>query len=94
MEAGGNLHELNKFVSTKLPEQTLDPQVVLVFYNEKAVLEAEETPIPAVTAKKLKEFIRKNAKEKAMTMEQVEAIEDAIEGPLSEEELTQGEDKD
>ena len=38
------------------------PQSVIVFTNPKAVVKIDESPVPAITHEKLKEFIRKQVK--------------------------------
>jgi hypothetical protein len=38
------------------------PQSIIVFTNPKAVIKSEESPVPAVTQEKLKEYIRKQVK--------------------------------
>lgn len=40
-----------------------DPQALLVFTNEKATVEGDGSPIPFTTAEKVKDYLRKRAKE-------------------------------
>lgn len=56
----------------------LVPEAVLVFTNEKATLSAEDSPVPAVVAGKLKEFIRKKAKDKPMTLDLNKQIDEKL----------------
>ncbi len=56
------------------------PEPILVFTNSKATVNAEESPVAAITADKLKEFIRKKAKEKAFPQLKIKEIETKING--------------
>ncbi len=58
----------------------LEPEPILVFTNSKATLSAEESPVPAVLGDKLKEFIRKRAKDKPLSQEKIKEIESKING--------------
>jgi hypothetical protein len=58
----------------------LEPEPILVFTNSKATLSAEESPVPAVLGDKLKEFIRKRAKDKPLSLEKIKEIESKING--------------
>jgi hypothetical protein len=64
LEAPAEVQSLTRFLNKNIPELTL-PEVhkVLVFTNEKATLEVDDAPIPTLPLKKLKEAIRKSAKE-------------------------------
>lgn len=50
------------FSKLDLVMQDFSPETVMVFTNDKVTLEADNSAIPAVTAPKLKEYIRKKAK--------------------------------
>jgi hypothetical protein len=53
----------------------------LIFTNEKAVLEGvEEAPTPTLAPRKLKEYIRKQVKGKALPAEKIRLIKEALEG--------------
>ncbi len=56
------------------------PEPILVFTNSKAAVIADESPVSAVSADKLKEFIRKKAKEKAFPQLKIKEIETKING--------------
>jgi len=53
-------------------------QVALVFTNEQAVLQVDDAPIPAVAAKKLKDLIRKAAKNDPLSLTKLEAIQNTL----------------
>jgi hypothetical protein len=56
--------DLQKYINKEVEIPNLpSPQVALVFVNDKAVLQAQESPIPAVSIEKIKDFIRRQAKE-------------------------------
>jgi hypothetical protein len=56
--------DLQKYFSKEVNILNLpSPQVAMVFLNEKAVLQAQDSPIPAIGIEKIKDFIRRQAKE-------------------------------
>ena len=55
-----------------------DPRVVLVFTNPNVKLEANEAPIPAVTTEKLKDYIRRQAKEHPASIEAIKLLEKSL----------------
>jgi hypothetical protein len=57
---------------------THSPEVILVFTNSSVNLHAEESEFPAITAAKLKEFIRKKAKTSTLADETQKKIESSI----------------
>ena len=62
---------LEKYISNhEIPEV----RPVLVFTSDKVELEIDEAPLPAVPLKKLKEYIRKSAKERPVDPETLNAI--------------------
>lgn len=75
LEAEGEAASLKNFLVKQLGEGNV-PEIkpVLVFTNEKVELEANESPIPAMRLKQLKEFMRQGAKSRALTSEQVAQI--------------------
>jgi hypothetical protein len=59
-------------------EQIPEVSAALVMTNEKCVVEAENAPAPTLEAKKLKDFIRKTAKSKPISLDLVKEIQDSI----------------
>jgi hypothetical protein len=56
--------DLQKYINKEVEIPNLPPpQVVMAFLDEKAVVQAQESPIPAVGIEKLKDFMRRQAKE-------------------------------
>ncbi len=68
LEAPSEARALSDFLKKNLPDRELpEPHTALVFTNEKAVLEVEDAPLLAVPLKKLKETIRKTAKDNSVS---------------------------
>src|SRR4030042_7063382 len=64
IEAPAEAEGITRFLKKKLPEKTFpEPHTILVFTNDKADLEVDDAPIPTLPIKKLKETVRKSAKE-------------------------------
>lgn len=75
LEAPAEAAAINRYLKKNFSD-TEAPEVstVLVFLNEKADLEVENAPIPTLPIKKLKENMRKAAKEKPLSPEKLQAI--------------------
>jgi hypothetical protein len=75
LEAEGEAASLKKFLTKQLGEANV-PEIkpVLVFTNEKVELEANESPIPAMKLKQLKEFMRQGAKSRILSNEKIAEI--------------------
>jgi len=63
----------NEFISKEF-----SPEPVMVFTNDRVILEAEGSEIPAVTGAKLKEYIRKKAKTTALPDQVVRDLENKL----------------
>ena len=81
IESASEVSGLEKYFKQNLPEGATPPaiNVVLVFLDPDIEVDAEESPIPAMQAKKLKDFIRKVSKEQPMPQAEVERIKAALE---------------
>jgi len=56
--------DLQKYINKEITIPNLpSPQVAMVFLDEKTVVQAQESPIAAMNLEKLKDFIRRQAKE-------------------------------
>ena len=73
--------KIKKFIQKRAPELPApEIQTALVITNEKAeIADVENAPFPTVEVKKLKELIRKKAKEKSLPAEKLEALQQAFE---------------
>ena len=78
-EVEAQVDKIKKVFSTKMSDSAI-PEIrpALVFTNPKANIAAEETPIPALTPGKLKDFIRKKAKESPLSPDQLEVLKSSL----------------
>jgi hypothetical protein len=73
LEAGAEINSLRKAFAKEMEENEIpEIQAALVFTAEGVEIEAEESPLPAMPVKKLKDFMRNKAKEKPISAEQLE----------------------
>lgn len=80
-EARYSIQDIGKFLAKKMISLgKVEPEAILVFTNEKATIETEESPLLATTSAKLKDVIRKKAKENPLTIEVLKEIEQKISG--------------
>jgi len=63
-EVYNQYQDLQKFISKEVTIPNLPaPQVLMVFLSDKSTVSAPDSPVPALHIEKLKDFIRKQAKE-------------------------------
>jgi hypothetical protein len=75
LEAPGEVQSITKFLNKRLPNHGFpEATPALVFTNDKVALEVEDAPILTIPLKKLKSTVRKAAKEKPLTTEQIQEI--------------------
>ncbi len=75
LEASAEVQSLTKYLQKNLPDHQLPvPQPALVFTSEKALLEVEDAPLLTLPLKKLKETVRKAAKDKPITPELIQEV--------------------
>ncbi len=82
LEIGAEIEGVRKFISKQIPETPFpDPQAVLIFTNEKAILAADDAPIPTIRLDKLKDHVRKGMKGNTgkLTAEQIAAVTAVLE---------------
>ncbi|GAB4577955.1 MAG: hypothetical protein Fur0022_06870 [Anaerolineales bacterium] len=95
LEAGAELETLKRFLKKQFPEMEFpEPHPVLVFLNPDAQLEnLEDAPVPTLTLKKLKDHVKKQAKEKQNRLSdtQLKALQMAIEGLVEGEKVEEAE---
>lgn len=82
LEAPAEIESVKKYLAKQLPDLEETPvEAVLVFTNENAEIEESEEAYPlALSAKKIKDFIRKSAKSKPLSTETVKAIQSSLDG--------------
>ena len=83
LEIGGEVEAVKRLLKGKLPElyEVPDIQAALVFTNDKADIQAEEAPVPTVQVRKLKDTIRKLAKNKPISLDRVKEIQAVLPSP-------------
>jgi hypothetical protein len=79
LDVGTETDAMKKFFNKFLPEITPPAiNVALVMTSEKVDISVENPPNPIVQAKKLKDLIRRSAKQNALTLEVVDEIKKAL----------------
>jgi len=79
LEISSDIEVLGKYLKKKLPDTELpDIQSVLVFFHPEVELLTDEAPAPTLFDKKLKDFIRKAAKDKPISTKMVEKVQAAL----------------
>lgn len=79
MEAEGYKQDLLRYIQKNLPDtDVIEPEVAIVFTNPKAVLDLNEPPYPTMPVGKLKDFIRRQAKEKMAAPSLVQPLIDLL----------------
>ena len=95
LEAGADLETLKRYLKKEFPEMAFpEPYPVLVFLNPQAeLLDVDNAPVPALTVKKLKDHVKKQAKEKQNRLNdtQLRALQVAIEGLVEGETVEEAE---
>ncbi len=81
LDAQYALTDLKKSFQKNVSELDLpEPRAVLIFTNPKAELEPSDSPVPAVTVDKLKDFIRKQTKGSSEEFEVIKGLQKALPG--------------
>jgi len=80
LEIASEIDGVKRYLKKALPPDTEIPEIraALVFSHPEADIQVEETPVPALPAKKLKDFIRSAAKEKSISPAMMRLIQDTI----------------
>lgn len=68
--------DLNKYLQKTAPDLYADikHEPILLFLSEKAVIDAKNAPVPTLKSDKLKDFIRRRAKNEPANMEIIEQL--------------------
>jgi hypothetical protein len=87
LDTTNEIEAVKRYLVRILPEGTQIPEIraALLFVNPKAVLKTEDAPIPALTPKDLKEFLKARAKEAPLPELSLEMIRKALPQPEKEE---------
>lgn len=79
LEISSDIAAVQTFLQKNLPDgKAPEVQAALVFTNDRAVVEAEDAPVPTLQAKRLKELIRKQAKSKPISPDQLAEVKKAL----------------
>ena len=79
MEAAASIQQIQKSLAALLPEGSEPkPNALLCFLHPKVSIQAAEAPTSAVTAEKLKDFIRRKAKETPMPDGQITQVRSVL----------------
>ncbi len=79
LETRSNEETMASYLQKQLGDIEIPPiKAALVFTNDKVELDAQNAPIPAVTDEKLKDLIRRKAKEEPASMEQIRLVEKTL----------------
>jgi len=79
LEAEAEINSIKKYLAAEIDESEIpDINAALVFTTDGVDIEAEEASMPALTLKKLKEFMRNKAKEKPITAGALEKVKGAL----------------
>jgi hypothetical protein len=72
---------VEKYLLKEFEEGEMPPvQAALIFTNEEAQLDADEAPFPTLPLRKLKDFIRKQAKEKRLSPVKAQDVQALLNG--------------
>ncbi len=87
LEAEAEIDSAKRYLRRVLPEGTEIPQIsaALLFANPKVELKVDESPLPAMLPKDLKDFLREKGKENPIGELTLEAIHKALPKPDKEE---------
>ena len=87
IESETEIESTKRYLSKILPEGSEVPQIqtVLVFTSPKVDLQVKDAPLPAITPKDLKDFMREKSKEKPIGGSIMEKIQDLLPKPEHEE---------
>jgi len=76
LEVGSEIHAIASALEEQLGEENIpEVQAALVMTNEKCEVDADNAPAPTLEVKKLKDFIRKSAKGKPISLDLVKEIQ-------------------
>ncbi len=71
--------DLDKYLKKNLPDTTFpEIQTALVFTNENTQVEVDNAPVPTLHVKKLKDFIRRQAKENPANQQWIAMLEEIL----------------
>jgi hypothetical protein len=79
LEASANQDSFKKFLKKSLPDDSMPSvQTMILFTNPKASVQAQEAPVPTMHVDKLKDFIRRKAKEEPANLETIRQVQEIL----------------
>ena len=79
LEASAKAEKLIKALKKQMPEEEIPPiNAAIIFTSKAAEVQVDNAPVPTLHLKKLKAFIRKQAKEAPITAQEIKAVNDAL----------------
>jgi hypothetical protein len=80
IEIESDIRSLRKHLSNKIDESEM-PEInaLMVFTSDDVEIDAEDSPVPAMKLKQVKEFVRQRAKEKKLPAEAINKLKTALE---------------
>jgi hypothetical protein len=80
IEIENETDSLQRFLAKHMEEESQTPEIksLIVFTNDAVEINAEDTPVPAMKLKQVKDFIRQKAKEKPISALQLAAVKGAL----------------
>ena len=82
LEIASEIDVLRQFLSKNYPDLEIpEIEAALVFSHDDAEIQADDAPSPTLPMKKLKDFMRKKAKSKPVSMDTITQIQEALGTP-------------
>lgn len=79
LEIGSEIHAISSYLDDQMDEGKIpDVQAALIMTNEKCEIDADNAPAPTLDVRKVKDFIRKTAKGKPISLDLVKEIKGSI----------------
>lgn len=79
LEIGSEVEAVRRYLARLLPDDEIPPiQAALIFTNERTEVLADDAPIPTLHVRRLKEFIRKLAKNKPFSIDRAKEIQQLL----------------
>jgi hypothetical protein len=79
LDVAASIERMEVFLKKSLPNVAPPPvQAALIFTNDKAIVDVTDAPSPTLPVKKIKEFLRKKAKESPLSGEVIQQIQECL----------------
>jgi len=79
LEIGSEIHSITSYLEDNLPnEEVPEVNAALILTNEKTEVDADNAPAPTLDVRKLKDFIRKTAKGKPISLDMVKEVQGVL----------------